>query len=69
MKLWSFTPRMTELVIKNGCHTHINAEKWSGENLTNLNACYGHVLILWCDLCLQCIFILLIIMMYNNYYT
>ena len=42
MKLWSFTPRMTELVIKSGCHTHINAEKWSGENLTNLTACYGH---------------------------
>ena len=40
--MWSFTPRMTELVIKNGCHTHINAEKWSGENLTNLTACYGH---------------------------
>ena len=33
---------MTILVIKNGCHTHINAEKWSGENLTNLTACYGH---------------------------
>ena len=32
----------TELVTKNGCHTHINAEKWSGENLINLTACYGH---------------------------
>ena len=38
--MWFFTP--SELVIKNGYHLHINAEKWSGENLTNLTACYGY---------------------------
>ena len=41
-------PLLQELLnwsLKNGCHTHINAEKWSGENLTNLTACYGYALV------------------------